>query len=583
MAFDGIVLSNVVWDMQRLLTDGRISKIYQPESDELLLIIKNGKESRRLQLCAGASLPLIRFVDERKKNPLTAPNFCMLLRKHISNGRITAVTQPGMERIVEITVEHRNELGDLCRKKLITEIMGKHSNIIFTDEDGTIIDSIKHISGQISSVREVLPGRPYTYPPNQGKMALCDLTPDLAEKVLFRKPLPLQKAIYQSLSGISPLFANEICERAGLDGSMSTASLDDSGKTALYGELVRLYSQIEGHEFVPNIVYQGNVPAEFASFPLTMYKDMRVKNFDSISEVLTSYYAERETVTRIRQKSADLRNVIRNALERTAKKYDLQQRQLADTKKRDIYRIRGEMLHTYGYEAKPGDKELTCINYYDGKEIKIPLDPTMTAMENAKKYFDRYAKLKRTHEALTSLVEETSLALSHLESISNSLDIARSEEDLAMIREELTEYGYIKHRGSSGKKRRSGKSLPLHYISSDGFHIYVGKNNYQNEELSLHTASGKDMWFHAKNMAGSHVIVRLGNADSLPDATYEEAARLAAYYSKGRNNPKVEVDYTERRQLKKPPRSVPGYVIYHQNWSMTIEPDISSIREIKDN
>ena len=580
MAFDGIVLANVVWDMQRLLTDGRITKIYQPEPDELLLVIKNQKETWRLQLCAGASLPLIRFVEEGKKNPLTAPNFCMLLRKHISSGRILDIRQPGMERIVEMTIEHRDEMGDLRTKKLITEIMGKHSNIIFVDEDGTIIDSIKHITAQISSVREVLPGRPYISPPGQGKIGLAELTPVLMEEKLLSKPVSTHKAIYQSIAGISPLFAHEICERAGLDGGMAAASLDEAGKTALYGQLVRLRDDIDSHRFIPNIIYEGKVPVEFASFPLCIYRDQPSKTFDNISQVLDRFYSERELVTRIRQKSADLRHILQTALERTARKYDLQRKQLADTDKRDLYRIRGEMLHTYGYSAEPGAKELTCINYYDGNEIRIPLDPTLTAMENAKKYFDRYGKLKRTYEALTGLVEETAQSLSHLESISNALDIARTEEDLAMIREELMDYGYMKRRGPGGKKKRTGKSSPLHYISSDGFHMYVGKNNYQNDELSFKFANGKDMWFHAKKMAGSHVIVRLGTADELPDSTYEEAARLAAWYSKGRGNPKVEVDYTERRQLKKPPHAVPGYVIYHQNWSMSIEPDISGIREV---
>ena len=606
MAFDGIVLANVVWDMQRLLTGGRITKIYQPEADELLLVVKNQKETFRLQLCAGASLPLIRFIEEGKKNPLTAPNFCMLLRKHISNGKILAIHQPGMERIVEMTIEHRDEMGDLCTKKLVTEIMGKHSNIIFLDQDGTIIDSIKHISAQISSVREVLPGRAYVSPPGQGKIALSEINQEWFEDTFLKKALSIQKAVYQSISGISPLFANEICERAGLDGSRPVASLTEgldrtgslpvagdpgfayepnqgvNDRTRLYQELVRLRDDIADHKFVPNIVYEGKVPLEFASFPLTIYRNMICREFESISQVLDSFYAERETITRIRQKSADLRHILQTALERTARKYDLQQRQLADTDKRELYRIRGEMLHTYGYSAQPGAKELTCVNYYDGKEITIPLDPTLTAMENAKKYFDRYGKLKRTYEALTGLVEKTGQALSHLESIGNSLDMARSEEDLAMIRQELIDYGYMKSRGASGKKKKAAKSKPLHYISSDGFHIYVGKNNYQNDELSFKFANGKDMWFHAKKMAGSHVIVKLGTADQLPDSTYEEAARLAAYYSKGKDAPKVEVDYTERRQLKKPPHAVPGYVIYHQNWSMSIEPDISGIQEIQE-
>ncbi|MDO4977449.1 MAG: NFACT RNA binding domain-containing protein [Eubacteriales bacterium] len=579
MAFDGTVIANIVYDMKRLLIGGRIYKIYQPETDELLLVIKNQKETHRLLLSASASLPLVYFTSENKANPMTAPNFCMLLRKHISNGRITDITQPGLERIVEISVEHLNEMGDLCHKKLIVEIMGKHSNIIFVDDKQMIIDSIKHISNNISSVREVLPGRDYSYPPQQDKIAIYDMTPQWLENVLLTKPLPLQRAIYGSLSGISPLMAGEICYRAGLDGGDAAASVGPQDAMRLYGELIRLKTWLSDGTFAPNIIYQGKEPVEFSSFPLEGHADKESISYDTISEVLEHYYAEKEVVTRIRQKSTDLRKVVSNALERTSKKYDLQSRQLKDTDKKDKYKIYGELLHTYGYDVKPGQKELKCINYYDGNEITIPLDPQLTSLENAKKYFDRYNKLKRTYQALITLVEETGQELAHLESISNSLEIARDENDLSMIKDELMEYGYMK-RHFTGKKKQKVKSKPFHYISSDGFHMYVGKNNFQNEDLTFKFANGKDMWFHAKKMAGSHVIVKLETADELPDRTYEEAARLAAYYSKGKNAPKVEIDYTERRNLKKPPQAKPGFVIYHTNYSMNIEPDISGIQEI---
>lgn len=579
MAFDGTVIANIVYDMNRLLSGGRIYKIYQPEADELLLVIKNQKETYRLLLSASASLPLVYFTSENKQNPLTAPNFCMLLRKHISNGRIVSVIQPGMERILEISIEHLNELGDLCRKKLVIEIMGKHSNIIFLDDASMIIDSIKHISSQVSSVREVLPGRTYVMPPAKGKVSLAEISPAWMTETLFSRAASLQKAIYSSLSGISPMMANEICYRAGLDGGASTASLSSAQQTALYGELIRLKTQLEQQEFYPCIVYQGNTPQEFSSLPLSMYTDMEIRQFPSISAVLETYYAEKEVLTRIRQKSTDLRKIVSNAMERTAKKYDLQRKQLKDTEKKEKYKIYGELLHTYGYDVKPGQKELTCINYYDNQEITIPLDDQLNAMDNAKKYFDRYGKLKRTYEALHELVEETHAELLHLESISNALEIARDESDLAMIKEELMDYHYVKRHGQNKKRTRS-KSKPFHYISSDGFHMYVGKNNFQNEELTFKFANGKDMWFHAKKMAGSHVIVKLETANELPDRTYEEAARLAAYYSKGKSAPKVEVDYTQRRNLKKPPQAKPGFVIYHTNYSMNIEPDIAGIEEI---
>lgn len=578
MAFDGIVIANIVYDMNRLLTGGRIYKIYQPEADELLLVIKNQKELHKLLLSASPGLPLAYITSKNKTNPMTAPNFCMLLRKHITNGRITRIRQPGMERIIEITIEHLNELGDLCTKRMIIELMGKHSNIIFVDDKEMIIDSIKHISHQVSSVREVLPGREYILPPDQGKISISQLNPEWMEDILLKKPSSVQKAIYGSIRGISPLVAGEITCRARIDGGAPVSSLSEDEQTRLYGELMRLSAEIGQCSFAPNIIYRKQEPVDFSSIELTMYPDMEACRFSSISEVLETFYAEKEIVARIRQKSTDLRRIVQNAIERTAKKYDLQKKQLNDTEKREKYKIYGELLHTYGYEAKPGQKQLSCINYYDGRELSIPLDTQLTPMENAKKYFDRYNKLKRTYEALNTLVEETRAELVHLESVSNALEIARDENDLQMIKEELIECHYMKRHGQR-KKRSQGKSRPFHYVSSDGFHMYVGKNNFQNDELTFKFANGKDMWFHAKKMAGSHVIVKLETADELPDRTYEEAARLAAYYSKGKNAPKVEIDYTQRRNLKKPPQAKPGFVIYHTNYSMTIEPDITGIPE----
>ena len=405
MAFDGVVIANIVYDMNRLLTGGRIYKIYQPEADELLLVVKNNKETYRLLISAGASLPLIYFTTKTKANPMTAPNFCMLLRKYISNGRIIEITQPGMERIVEITIEHLNELGDTCRKKMVVEIMGKHSNIIFIDEKNMIIDSIKHISNQVSSVREVLPGRTYIAPPGKGKISLNDLSVEWMENTLLVKPVSVQKAVYGSISGISPVLANEICYRADIDGDAAVASLTPVQQSSLYGELVRLKNQIETHAFSPNIIYEGKAPKEFGAFTFSMFNDLTTEEYPSISEVLETFYAQKEVVTRIRQKSVDLRHIVQNALERTAKKYDLQLKQLKDTDKKEKYKIYGELLHTYGYEAAPHQKELKCINYYDGKEITIPLDPDLNAMENAKKYFDRYGKLKRTYGENTGVLE----------------------------------------------------------------------------------------------------------------------------------------------------------------------------------
>lgn len=582
MAFDGIVISSLVWELNERLADGRINKIYQPENDAIVLAIKNNRNNYRLLLSASPSLPLAYLTEDTGTNPMTAPNFCMLLRKHISGGRIVSILQPEMERILKFEIEHLNELGDVCTKYLIVELMGKHSNIIFCRPDGTIIDSIKHISLNISSVREVLPGRSYFIPNTMLKQNPLTITAaEFAEKVLS-KPLPVGKALYTSLTGISPVIAEEICFRASLDSGMSTSGLSDVEKVHLFGVFSRLMEDVKGHRFSPTIVYRSKEPVEFSALPLTCYSDCDSQPFDSISTVLRTYYAEKNASSRIRQKSHDLRHVVGTALDRTRKKYDLQLKQLKDTEKREKYKIYGEMLNTYGYGLEEGSKSLTCLNYYTNQEITIPLDPQLPPQENAKKYFERYGKLKRTFEALSSLTEETHAEMEHLDSVSTALDLAQTEGDLAQIKEELIQAGYMKrHTGGKSTKKQKLTSQPLHYISSDGYDMYVGKNNLQNEELTFKFAGGGDWWFHAKGIPGSHVIVKT-KGDELPDRTFEEAARLAAYYSKNRTSEKVEIDYIQRKHVKKPNSGKPGFVIYHTNYSMMIEPDISHIRSVKD-
>lgn len=578
MAFDGIVISNLVHELKNELLNGRISKIAQPESDELLLTFKGKQGQIRLVLSANASLPLVYLTKTNKPSPMTAPNFCMLLRKHIANGRITDISQPGMERIIRFDIEHLDELGDLCHKSLIVELMGKHSNIIFCREDGTIIDSIKHISAMVSSVREVLPGRTYFIPETQHKENPLETDQNIFFSTVFTKPMTIQKAIYTTYTGISPVIASEICYRASVDGDMATDSLSEDEKLHLYHNFSWMIEDVKTCNFTPNIIKNGKEPIEFASLPLSQYADYDVSTYDTISTVLERFYAEKNTYTRIRQKTVDLRRIVNTALERNRKKYALQCKQMEDTKKREKYKLYGELLHTYGYNATEGARKLEVINYYTNEPLTIPLDPQLTAMENAQKYFDKYNKLKRTYEALTTLCVETKQEIDHLESIATSMDIATSEDDLVQIRQELIDYGYMR-RKSSHKKERV-KSVPYHYISSDGYHMYVGKNNFQNDELTFKFAVGNDWWFHAKGIPGSHVIVKT-NGDTLPDQTFEEAARLAAYYSKGRDNAKVEIDYLEKKNVKKPNGSAPGFVVYYTNYSMVAIPDIEGIRSIE--
>jgi predicted ribosome quality control (RQC) complex YloA/Tae2 family protein len=591
MAFDGVVIANVVYELKNTLLGGRISKIAQPEKDELILTVKGqAREQYKLLLCADAGLPLVYLTENSKQNPLTAPNFCMLLRKHLSGAKILEITQPGLERIINFKLEHLDEMGDLCIKYLIIELMGKHSNIIFCDENMTIIDSIKRINQFISSVREVLPGRAYFIPATTQKYDPLTIDYDMFENSVLKKPFPIGKTIYTSLTGISPLLANELCFRASLDASESAPSLNNFEGLHLFRNLKRMMEEIKAGHFTANIVSEDKKPVEFSSVPLTCYADHEVHPFDSVSAMLEHYYAAKSSLTRIRQKSADLRKILSNSIERESKKYDLQQKQLKSTEKRDKFKVYGELITAYGYGLEPGTKVLKALNYYNNQEIEIPLDPMLTPLENAKHYFEKYNKLKRTYEALTELIQQTGNDLTYLESIRTALAIATDENDLSDLKRELTECGYIRQKFSnrvksspSGKKavqkKPSAKSKPFHYISSDGYHMYVGKNNYQNDELTFQLADGGDWWFHAKKTPGSHVIVKTGG-NELPDTTFEEAGRLAAYYSGARNADKVEIDYTLKKNVKKPSGGKPGFVVYYTNYSMVASTDISGIAPV---
>lgn len=578
MALDGITICALCAELNNKITGSRIYKIAQPEADEILLTLKGNFGQIRLSLSADASLPFAYLTDENKVSPDTAPGFCMLLRKHLQNGRITKVRQPGLERIIMFDIEHLDEMGDLKQKTLIIELMGKHSNIIFVDEKGTIIDSIKHINAAVSSVREVLPGRDYFIPHTENKLnPLCMNKEDFVNN--FRKPMPSSKAIYTTLTGFSPIMSEEILYRAKIDSDIPANTLDEESVSRIYCELCKLIQKISLHDFAPNIILDENAPIEFGSIHFSIYSDKSVEENESMSYILRTFYAKKSVITRIRQKSFDLRKIVQTLLERNVKKYDLQLKQLKDAAKKDKYKIYGELLNTYGYNAEPNAKELTCDNYYTGEQISIPLDPTKSPLENAQKYFEKYGKLKRTEEALTIQAADTKKEIDHLESIAASIDIALKETDLIQIKEEMIDFGYVKNRGS--KKKVKVVSKPLHYLSSEGFHIYVGKNNYQNDELTFKFANGSDWWFHAKKMPGSHVIVK-SEGEELPDSVFEEAAALAAYYSNGRSMGKVEVDYVPKKEVKKPGGAAPGFVVYYTNYSMIAVPDISKLTLVSD-
>lgn len=573
MAFDGIVISNLTYELNTNLVGGRISKISMPEDNELIFTIKNNAKTYRLLVSASASLPLVYLTDVNKPAPKVAPAFLMLLRKYIGTAKINNIFQMGLERILCFELEHLNELGDLSHKRMYIEIMGKHSNIIFTDENNKIIDSIKRISANMSSLREVLPGREYFLPEELKKKDLLNTKLEEFIEILKSKEYPLVKSVYMNFAGISPLIAEEIILRASLLSQAPSTSLSELEYTHLFHTIQNLLEDINAHNFTPNIIYKGEEAIEFSSINLYSYegKEYKRESFDSVSKMLYDFYSSRETFVLNRQKSSDLRRIVNTALERASKKYDLQEKQLQDADKKDIYRVYGDLLNTYGYSLKGGESSFTTENFYDdNKEITIPLDKNKSAKENAKKYYDKYAKLSRTTKALSAEILKTKNDIEHLQSIQTALEVSSDDESLSQIRQELVDFGYIK-KHSSAKKQKIA-SHPYHYISSDGYDIYVGKNNYQNEELTFKVATGNDWWFHAKGIPGSHVILKSNNEEELPDRAYEEAAALAAFYSKAKDADKVEVDYIQKKNIKKVAGAAPGFVIYHSNWSMVATP-----------
>ncbi|MCR5214634.1 MAG: NFACT family protein [Eubacterium sp.] len=610
MAYDGIVISSVINEIKEACLGGRVVKVQQPETDIISITIKGFKGQTKLYMSVNASLPIVYVADSLPPGPVQAPAFCMLLRKHIGNGRLKDIKQPGFDRIYDFVFEHLDEMGDMCERHLIVEIMGRQSNIILADSDYMIMDCLRRVMPDLSeamaqnketSVRILFPGQKYTLPDSQGKLnPLSEEVDDRdnLSKIFEGKSGPISKLIYTSLSGFSKGIAEDIADGAGIDPRAGFNDLSPLEKDRLIDTIYRVIDCVKSGEYSPYIKYVDSMPKDFHAINISFLRQDNILKSEnaldnesiidsdlgsdsdsekvSMSKVLINYYSSKEKTINIHSKSEDIRRVLKTAIERVSKKYDLQLQQLKDTEDRDIYRIYGELLNTYGYSLKGGEKSFTCLNYYDNEEITIPLDENLSASENSQKYFAKYNKKKRTNTALTEFVAKTKEELDYLLSVKHNLELAETETDVTEIRRELSLAGYIRKTSQKKKEKKVEAGEPLHFLSSDGYDIYIGKNNIQNDYLSFEFASGRDLWFHAKQMPGSHVIVKLKSSDtglkSVPDRVFEEAASLAAYYSSGRQAPKVEIDYTERKNLKKPPQAKPGYVIYHTNYSMMAEP-----------
>lgn len=580
MAFDGTMIAAMAKELNQTITQGRIAKISQPETDEILFTIKTRRDTFRLCLSASPSLPLVYFSQDNKPSPMNAPNFCMVLRKHLGNGKIIHVFQPDLERILVLEIEHRNELGDLCKKYFIAELMGKHSNLILCDASYQIIDSIKHISLQTSSIREVLPGRSYFIPNTLEKASPFSLSLETFPSLIQKKNQPMEKLFSNCFCGISPILSLELLHRMGIEPDYRVEDLSESLLVHCYQQFRLFMDSIEKGEFSPRIYYKDGVPKDVSSISLSCYQNLNVRTFPSVFDAVLAYYDEKNSLLRRKQKSLDLRQLVQTSLERNRKKLHLQYIQLEDTKDREKWKSYGELLHTYGYSGQLGDDHLTAYDFETGMPVLVPLNPLLTPFENATVYFEKYNKKKRTFEHLSLLIQETEEEVQYLESVANALNLVTTDAEILQIQEELIESGYIKKKIQK-RKRQTSPSKPLHYLTPDGYHLYVGKNNLQNEMVSFEIGKNEDWWFHAKGIPGSHVILK--SEDVLPkDSAFEDAGRLAAYYSSAKGGEKVEIDYLKRKNLKKPKGGKPGFVIYHTNYSLFTDSSIEHLRLLED-
>lgn len=584
MPFDGSVVNSIVHELGGKLINGKIDKIYQTEKDELLITVRSYKDTYRLLLSASSTYPRVHLTEENKSNPAVPPSFCMLLRKHLLGGRIVAVRQPEFERIIEIDIDSFDEMGYSTHKTLITEIMGRHSNIIFIDkETNRIIDSIKRISFEISSVREILPGGFYEYPPSGDKTNPLSATADsfFGGISSLTGSIKAEKYIMNSYNGISPVIAREICLNAGLDSDTDLKQCDAEVLKSLYAAFSKFQEAVNRSDFRPNIVYKDGKASDFSCFHLAIYKDNEKQDYGSISQTVERFYHEKDSKDRIKQKSGDIHKIISNRLDRCYKKLEILSGELQEASDSEKYKIYGDLIMSNIYYLQKGEEKARLQNYYspEGEYIEIPMDSRLTPASNAQRYYKHYNKSKNAVIKINTQIEENKQEIMYLETQLDNLDKCTEELELEEIRNELAEQGYAKTRKAAGFKRNK-VSKPMRFISSAGLEIYVGKNNVQNDYLTLKFAVNQDLWFHTKDIPGSHVVVKTDGKE-VDDATLLEAANLAAFYSKGRMSSKVPVDYTRRKNVKKPNGAKPGMVIYENNQTIYITPDETKINNMK--
>ncbi|WP_270181817.1 Rqc2 family fibronectin-binding protein [Alkalihalobacillus sp. CinArs1] len=565
MSFDGMVTRAVAHETNEVLKGGRVTKIYQPYSTDLILVVRSGGKNHQLLLSANPSYSRVHITKESYANPKEPPMFCMLLRKHLEGSIIERINQVDNERILHITFRARNDLGDMTTRTIVAEIMGRHSNVMLLNEDGMILDSIKHLSPSVNRHRTVMPGQDYVAPPEQHKASPFNLTEDDFLKRIDFNAGKLGNQLVQSFSGISPLIANEVIHRAGL-----------ATRSTLPKAFCTLFEELEDHKYTPQMVLSSK--EHFSVVSLT-HLNGESKSFRSVSELLDRFYYGKADRDRVKQQTNDLERLLSNERKKNEKKVKKLSKTIQEAKSADKYQLLGELLTANMHMVKRGDAEVEVQNYYDeeGGTVTIELNPQKSPSENAQQYFKKYNKAKNSIEVLEDQIVKAHEEIAYLEQLLQQLSSA-SPRDIEEIREELEEEGYIKKRSRKQKKKKSSKPELDTYESTDGTEILVGKNNKQNEYLTNKFAARSETWLHTKDIPGSHVVIR---SSDYSEQTLLEAANLAAYFSKARESGSVPVDYTEVRHVKKPNGAKPGFVTYDQQNTLYVTPDEDLVYKMK--
>ncbi len=585
MALDGAFLSCLREELTAALPDARVDKIHQPSREELVLALRHRAGSEKLMISIRANSPRVHFTKIAVENPAAPPMFCMLLRKRLTGGRLIAIRQPGLERALYFDFDCVNELGDIVRLTLAVEIMGRHSNIILIDSDGTVLDAIKRVDWDMSSVRPVLPGLKYAPPPAaEGRLDLSAAAPEaFLEAIAHGKDEPLSKALLAVSHGLSPLMCREIAHLAtrGQDTRAAALTPEEQERAVFY--LRRVAAAVKtGENRKPYLLtHADGTPLDFSFMPITQYGLAALgREMDSFSALLDAFYAEKDAAERIKQRSHDILRVLTNAYDRTVRKLEHQRAELAQSGKREEWRVYGDVLTASLHAVPKGASSAELVNYYDPNcaTLRVPLDPALSAAQNAQKYYKQYRKAQTAERILSEQIAAGEAELQYIDTVFDALSRAETWRELGELRQELAAGGYL--RLQRGKQKPPAPLGPMTFVSDDGFTILVGRNNVQNDRLTLKTARGSDVWFHTKNIPGSHVIVVTGG-ETPPDRTLEQAAVLAAFHSKAAQSVQVPVDYTEVRNVKKPAGAKPGMVIYENNRTAYVTPDAALVQRLR--